>query len=64
MMVYNKIFSLNPGLTPDEYESDLRNKERYLSSSKNKARKIKFRTVRDDLCDTDAVRCRLSKQTG
>ena len=35
-----------------------------LAVVKIKPEKIKLRTLRDDLCDTDAMRYQLSKQSG
>ena len=35
-----------------------------LAVVKMKPEKIKFRKLRDDLCDTDAMRYQLSKQPG
>ena len=35
-----------------------------LAVFKIRPEKMKFRTLRDDLCDTDAMRYQLSKQPG
>ena len=35
-----------------------------LAVVKIRPEKIKFRTLRDDLCDTDAIRYQLSQQPG
>ena len=40
-----KVHSLNPGLTLNEYESDIRSNERYFSSCQDKARKNKIEDV-------------------
>ena len=35
-----------------------------LAAVKIRPEKIKFRTLRDDLCDTDVMRYQMSKQSG